>query len=75
MAKQKTKIVVFHQVAQSEWRNGKGERLQDYTNSETILALVNSPYRCFVRIYDETFSWEVRKGHYDVRLIITKYGR
>lgn len=73
MAKQKTKIVVFHQVAPSEWRNGKGERLQDYTNSETILALVNSPYRCFVRIYDETFSWEVRKVYNDVRLIMTHH--
>lgn len=73
MAKQKTKIVVFHQVAECEWRNGKGERLQDYTNSETILALVNSPYRCFVRIYDETFSWEVRKGICDLRLIMTRH--
>lgn len=70
MAKKKSKIVVFRLV-DGEYRTLKGERLQDYTNSESLLSLAMSPYRVFFRLYDETFSWEMRKGHYDLRLIIS----
>lgn len=73
MSKNKMKNVTFPICKNGRWYTLRGESLEDFTNSETILALAASPYRCFIRVYDDTFTWEMRKTSFNLRLILHKY--
>lgn len=73
MSKKNVEFITFPICRNGRWYTLKGERLEDFTNSESILALAASPYRCFVRVYDDTFSWELRKSSFGLRLILHRY--
>lgn len=68
MAKRNLKIHVFH-LSTRGWIDSRGVLFNDWCRSDAVRALVSAPYNVFLRISDESMTWEIRKGYDSVRVI------